>query len=266
MAIDYVVDYGCEPKDLLTTAGILGRLKGREQARQVIQVYREAGDDRPTSEMGFEFTRNTPEGEEQTETVLIDDLLATSAQLDPLAHHCSGCPANVKGEPFGCFGRIPYPISDHGERWLLLQLPQPHEAPLVWTLLGEHLRELNEQAAEVQAIREGGTYFESAHNPRRKLGEIALSGNNLFYLLFMGGHLTPARAAVTMLFFNVIPRNIDAPDMYKLTPPPPDADERYPFQFQPDPDVDDKSISAFKAFFHAMYAAWRLNVNLLIDA
>lgn len=266
MAIDYVIDYGCEPKDALTTGGILARLKGREQARRIIRLYQQNGEgDRPYDQMGFEMARSTPDGESETQVIRVSELLEASAQLDPFAAKCSGCPANRSGEPFGCYGRVSYPLSDHAERWLLLRLPLPHEALLVWTMLGETLRELNVQSADVQQIREGGTYMESTRNPRRKLGEIAVSGNNVFYLLFMQGHISPSRAGVLLLFFNAIPRNLDAPDIYKLTPAPPDAATRYPFQFKPEADLDDQTIAELKAFFHALYLAWQHNVTLQID-
>lgn len=266
MAIDTSIDYACKPKKQLTTPGILARLKGRDRARRIIKLYRDNNDNRPYDQMGFEFTRNTPDGAEATEVIMVTDLLNEAAALEEHEHHCAGCPANLAGQPYGCFGRVSYPLSDHGERWLLLQLPQPHEAPLVWTLLGEHLREINQREAEIQEVREAGTYFESERNPRRRLGEIAFSGNNAFYLLFMAGHISPARAAVLMLFFDAIPRNIDAPQMYKLAPVPKDVDERYPFQIEPDDEIDDRTVTELKVFFRALYTAWRLNVDLLLDA
>lgn len=264
MAIDYVVNYLCEPKDQLTTQGILARLKGQAQAQRIIQLYRDANDERPIDQMGFELTRNTADGDEETETVLVSEILEASRQLEPLAHHCQGCPANLKEAPYGCFNNISYPLSDHAERWLLLQLPIPEEAPLVWTLISQHLRDLNRHSDQVQQVRESGTYFESERNPRRRLGEIAVSGNNLFYLLFMQGHMTPSRAAVTLLMFGAIPRNIDAGDILKLTPAPADADERFPFVLGPERE-DDRTVFELKAFFAALYTGWRLGVDVLLD-
>ena len=249
MAIDYVIDYACEPKNALTTPSILARLKGRDQAKRIIKLYRDAGDNRPYDQMGFEFTRATADGDEETEIVMVTELIEAAKALDEHASHCAGCPANRTGAPYGCFSKVPYPISDHGERWLLLRLPLPHEALLPWTLLGENLREINQSDSDVQEIRDTGTYFESERNPRRRLGEIALSGNNLFFMLFMGGHITPARAAVLMLFFGVIPQNIEAPTMYQLTPAPEDAETRHPFQLQPEPDVDDSTVRHLKGVF-----------------
>ncbi|MEM6282463.1 MAG: hypothetical protein AAF787_09750, partial [Chloroflexota bacterium] len=108
-------------------------------------------------------------------------------------------------------------------------------------------------------------YFESTRNPRRRLGEIALSGNNLFYFLFMQGHISPSRTAITLLFLNAIPRNIDGGDIFKLAPAPADADEKYPFTITPSPDIDDRTMTELKAFLQAMYTAWRLDKDLLLD-
>ncbi len=134
MAIDYVIDYGCVPKETLGTDGILDRLKARDRAATVIQLFRENGDQRPPSEMGFEMTRTTLEGVEETQVVVVQDMLDRAAELDPLADYCAGCPANVRGVPFGCVGFIQYPISARAERWLLDRLPGIDE-PLVWLLL-----------------------------------------------------------------------------------------------------------------------------------
>jgi hypothetical protein len=59
--------------------------------------------------------------------------------------------ANALKRPFGCFGRIDYPLTDHAERVALLEY-HPSDAPLVWSLLGETLRELNEQSAMVESV------------------------------------------------------------------------------------------------------------------
>ena len=122
MAIDYVIDYDCEPKRKLTTEGIIERIKGRERAAMIIRMYREKGDDRPPSEMGFEFTRSTPDGQGETQLIVVQDLLDAADELQPLEQHCRGCPANRTGTPFGCTGFVQYPFSGAGEAWLLDQI------------------------------------------------------------------------------------------------------------------------------------------------
>src|SRR5215204_1403660 len=123
MAIDYVIDYDCEPKRTLTTDGILERIKGRERAAMIIKLFRENGDDRPPSEMGFEFTRRAAEGEEDTQLIVVQHILDEVEDLKPLEPYCRGCPANRAGRPFGCMSFVQYPISGKGEAWLLNQLP-----------------------------------------------------------------------------------------------------------------------------------------------
>ncbi len=65
MGIDYLIQYDCEPKRALTIEGLMGRLKGRDRAARIIQLYRENGDTRPPSKMGFEMARRLPDGTEE---------------------------------------------------------------------------------------------------------------------------------------------------------------------------------------------------------
>ncbi|MFO7323822.1 MAG: hypothetical protein DIU68_018995 [Chloroflexota bacterium] len=266
MAIDYVVDYSCVPKETLGTGGILERLKGRARAQTIIRLFREHGDPRPPSEMGFEFTRNTPEGEEETQIVVVQDLLDSAAELDPLAHHCAGCPANVTGEPFGCISFIQYPISTAGEVWLLKQLPTPEE-PLPWLLLRQTVTEMGYKGHSVQALRGTGTYFKEPHGFARNLGEFQVTTDQLFEMMFMLGHVQPAHAGALLLFLNAIPRHGEANDVTLVLDRALPADalrERFPFQHSAD-DRDDSTIIELKRFLKALYYAWSLNVRLLLD-
>ena len=146
MAIDYIIDYDCIPKQTLGTDGILERLKSQERAGTIIQLYRQNGDQRPPKEMGFEMVRTAADGSEETQIIIVQHLLDFAEELNPLAHHCDGCPANRTGGPFGCMGKISYPLSPFGEAWLLNQLPEPTE-PLVWLLLRQGIQEFATMAA-----------------------------------------------------------------------------------------------------------------------
>jgi hypothetical protein len=53
MGIDYEVCLKCPVKEKLGRSIILSLLKGRNQARAVIRVAREQGDDEPVAEMMF---------------------------------------------------------------------------------------------------------------------------------------------------------------------------------------------------------------------
>lgn len=266
MAIDYIVNYNCVPKETLGTDGILDRLKGRARAEAVIQLFRQNGDQRPPSEMGFEFTRSTPDGAEENRVIVVQELLDQADALDPLAHHCAGCPANVSGQPFGCINFIQYPFSAAGEVWLLKQLPIPDQ-PLAWLLLRQSVEEMGYTGESVLPLREGDVYFEDHKGFSRKLGEIEVSSNQLFEMMFMLGHIQPAHAGVLLMFLNAIPRNGDAPDITEVlnrTTPAETRRERYPFLITPDA-KDDTTIRELKLFLRALYQAWLLNVHVLLD-
>jgi|FLYN01.1.fsa_nt_gi hypothetical protein len=264
MAIDYIIDYACVPKSTLGTDGILERLKGRERAESVIQLFRKNGDNRPPAQMGFEFTRSTPDGQEETRVVVVQDLLDAAEELQPLAHYCQGCPANANNQPFGCINYIEYPISRQGEIWLLNQLPTPEE-PLVWLLLRQGIEEFGYDGSSVKALRgEGLPYFEETGVLARQMGEFYITTNQVFEMTFTLGHIHPSHAGVLLLFFHAIRRDMDADSIMNISQAPADARARYPFLLKPE-DGDDRTVRQLKAFLYALYVAWTLNVRLLLD-
>jgi hypothetical protein len=264
MAIDYVIDYLCVPKQTLTTEGIVERLKGKDRAEAMIAMYRRAGDQRPPNEIGFEFTRRTSDGREETMIVEVQHLLDEAADLPPLAHHCQQCPANRSRHPFGCIGQIQYPLSQAGEEWLLGQFPDIHE-PLVWLLLKQGIENFQYDGATVKALRDGETYFEARTPPMRHMGDFLLTANQVFEMLFVVGDIIPNHASVLLLFLKGLNRDLEAHVIMQLTPAPNDAAVKYPFQHDIKPN-DDPTIAELKEFLHALYIAWRLNVNLQVDA
>jgi len=266
MAIDYIIDYACVPKETLTTDGIVERIKARERAGAVIKLFRENGDNRPPSQMGFEFTRTTLDGEEETRVIVVQEMLDLAAELDPLAHYCVGCPANVHNRPFGCIGQIEYPISAAGERWLLDQLPGTDQ-PLVWLLLRQGVQELGYDGEPVKPLRATTTYFEERRVAGRDMVEFIITANQVFEMLFLLGNLQPAHAGAKLLLFNAIPRDVETEQIMQITTQALSADEiarDFPFQMSVQPD-DDRTITELKAFFQALYHAWLLNVPLLLD-
>ncbi|MCS7072649.1 MAG: hypothetical protein NZM00_14175 [Anaerolinea sp.] len=266
MAIEYAVDLGCEPKSVLGTAGILERLKERARANLIIQQFRAAGDQRPPSQMGFEFTRSSLDGDGETELLIVQDLLDRAAELDPLAVHCAGCPASLTGQSFGCIGQINYPISDRAEAWLLDQLPTI-EQPLIWLLLREGSQKLGHDSALTRQLRASGQYFEERRLRGRDLTEFVFSADQVFEMLFLMGHIQPHEAGILLMFFNAIPRDAEADTLVailKRTLPPQQIAAQFPFLLRPEPD-DDRSIAEFKAFFRALHTAWILDRQVLLD-
>lgn len=264
MAIDFIIDYVCVPKQQLSTEGMLERIKGKARAEAVIKLFRDNGDQRDVSEIGFEFARNTPDGPEETRVIMIQDLLDHAAELTQFESYCTGCPANRTGEAFGCFGQIQYPISGVAEIWLLNRLPNPTE-PLPWLLLRQGVEELQSDGTAVNAMRAPGQpFFQEAGVLARGLGEFVVNTNQLFEMLFMVGHIQPSYAGTLLLFFGAIRRDMEADEILAISRSPEDALEKYPFLLEPEFD-DDNSITQIKDFLRALYLAWGLKTRLLLD-
>jgi hypothetical protein len=267
MGIDHVIDLDCMPKRALTTPGLLARLKARTRAEAIIQLHRDHGDQRPPSDMGFEMVRRTPDGQEEVQVVLVRDLLDEAAALESLESHCAGCPANRAKRSFGCFDNINYPISQKAELWLLKQLPGPDDT-LVLLLLRRTLSDYLFQSADIARIRQTpGVIFQTGDRFARRIDDVQIATDQVFEMLFLPDVIRPAHAALLLLFFGAIPRDMDADELMRLTQPSEDHVTRRdtPFLLLPDP-ADDETITEIKAFFDALYVAYRLNVPLSLDA
>lgn len=262
MALDYVIDFACIPKAQLTTPGLVERLKSMHRARALIEMHRQEGDMRPPRELDFEFTRRTGDGKEVTSMLTVQHLLDEAADLAPLTHHCEGCPANRTGGAFGCVGFIDYPISGEGETWMLQQLPDMQEV-LPWLLLKDGLEAFQYDGQTVAPLRLDPTYFEERVPAFRNLGEFIVNSNQTFEMTFMVGDINPNHAAILMLFFNAIPRDLPAEKITSLSRAAADP-EGLPFQHKMGLS-DEHSIGQFKEFLHALYLAWSLNVMLGVD-
>jgi hypothetical protein len=260
MAIDYAIQYDCVPRRELGDDTILELLKDQERAEMMIRMFRQNGDSRPPSEMGYEFTRTTPLGDEETELIVVQDVLDRVEELNVRAHHCRNCPANRRGQPYGCTGFIQYPLSGVGEAWLLNQLPNPQNA-LVWLLLKQGIDNFMYDGQDIADLRrKGDTYFEDRKSPVRKLGEFDVNSNQVFEMTFTVGDINPNHAGVLLLFFNAIDRDLEADAIMSIGQA---SYEQFPFQLNPEPN-DDKTIMELKSFLNALYVAWALKVGLRV--
>ncbi len=266
MAIDTIIDYDCIPKQTLGTEEILERLKFRDRAHIVIDQYRRAGDQRPPTDMGFEFTRSHPDGTSETQTIIVQNALDNADDLDKLAHHCVGCPANASGAPFGCMNFIQYPISAEAERWLLDQLP-PTDQPLLWLLLKQSVQEMGYDGETVRPLRANPAYFEESRVAGRDMIEFVFNANQVFEMLFLLGHVSPTHAAILCLFFNAVPRQIEANVIVQVMNRLLTRDQiekHFPFSLKTTDD-DDRTSADLKRYLLSLWLGWKLNVDILLD-
>ncbi|MCC6614038.1 MAG: hypothetical protein IT320_11220 [Anaerolineae bacterium] len=267
MAIDYIVDYACAPKQALGSAGILERLKGRARAETIIRLFRENGDERPPSQMGFEFERTAASGENETQVIVVQDLLDQAAELTAYEAACVGCPANIFARPFGCIDSIQYPLTEQSERWMLNRLPDIDQ-PLLWLLLRQGVQEMGYDGQAVKPLRTNGVYFESPFVFDRNMQDFTFDSNQMFEMTFLLGHIQPSHAGILLQFYGAVPRAPEANDILKIMNQTMTAEEittQYPFTMTDD-DSDDHTIVELKRFLRAVHRAWQLGVPVIIDA
>ena len=273
MAIDYIIELDCQPKETLGAAGILERLKERVRAAEVIEWFRAAGDSRPPDQMGFEFSQSAPGRPGEKQLIVVQDLLDHAAALDQQAHHCQGCPANISGRPFGCIGFINYPITAQAEIWLLERLPVPDE-PLVWLLLRQGIQNLGYDGASVKALRDAEAadgngerrYFELPVAPQRRLGELRVSADQALEMIFgVGERVIPNHAGILLLFFDAINRDLDAAAIQEISSSALSIRDEIALEMRADHDGD-ACVREFRDFLRALHTAWKLNLPLYVDA
>jgi hypothetical protein len=135
-------------------------------------------------------------------------------------------------------------------------------------LLRRTLTDYLPNSAEIVRIRQApGVIFQTGDRFARRIEDVQIATDQVFELLFLSEVIAPAHAALLLLFFGAIPRDMDADELMRLTQPSPDHVTRrdVPFLLLPDP-ADDETIAEIKAFFDALHVAYRLNVPLSLDA
>jgi len=147
------------------------------------------------------------------------------------------------------------------ELWLLKQLPGIDE-PLSFLLLNQTVREFAPTGERVVEMRaKPGVFFQTAERFGKNLEDVQITTDQVFEMLFLNGIIKPQYAALLLVFFGAIPRDMDANALMALTEP---GEHSVEFLMKPEPD-DDESIVALKSFFEAMYFAYQLGVSLSLD-
>jgi len=261
MAIDYVLAVGCEPQKALGVERLVELHRTRILARSALAHMREDGEPRHPAEIEVQLTVRKPGGD-SGRGVTLQHLLDEAAPLDGVAHHCATCPAGLPRE-FACHRRIRYPIPEHVEQWLMARLPT-HLATTAGALLVRGLGEFSWDGAPTAKLRAAGTtYFESrvAYGVRWEGpdGNIEISSDQLFQMMFMVGHLAPTHCLMLALFLGVIPHDTS---VHLLKD---EAGRKEALAAASVPSEPDSDVEQLAAFLRALAVAARLDATILID-
>jgi hypothetical protein len=233
IAIDYLVEFPCEPKRRLGREGLLALLRRLARFRGEAAAWGDAA----VQARDAEF------------------------ELRPLAFHCVRCPANHAGREFGCYEALQLPVSAEAEEWLMELLPAalkgrestPDEAqqrPCVEKLLAR-LEELQIEGAAVDRHRGPGKPLERRKPAARRYGTLfrpqpVTSGQILELLLF--------RRDVPPVLGELVCRALGVWLDEKGDDGAPEAIFNQPVE----PD-DDPSVADLKLFLHALMVAASLD-------
>ena len=261
MAIDYVLAIGCEPQKQLGVGRLVELNRTRILARSALAHMREDGEKRQPHEIEIQLTMRKPDGD-SARGVTLQDLVDEARPLDTVSHHCATCPAGFTRE-LACHRRIRYPIPEHVEQWLLGRLPKQLDNT-AGALLVRGLGEFAWDGSPTAKLRAAGTtYFESrvAYGVRwaAEEGNLEVSSDQLFQMMFMVGNLTPTHSLMLALFLGVIPHDISVFDLK-------DPDGKTAalaaanVASEADPDIEQLA-----AFLRMLAIAARLEATILVD-
>ncbi len=261
MAIDYLLGVNCEPHRELGVDRLVALNRTRILARSALAHMREDGDARAPTEIEIQLTMRTTEGD-SARGVTLADLLEESRPLDKVAEHCGTCPAQLPRE-FACHRRIRYPIPERVEAWLMSRLPTSL-ACTAGALLVRGLAEFGWDGVPTAKMRAAGTTFFESRMPygvryESKDGNIEISSDQLFQMMFLVGNLQPTHCLMLALFCGVIPHDTSLHDLKD------DAGRQRALAHANVPSESDPEIEQLAAFLRALGVAARLDVPILVD-
>ena len=215
MSFEYILDLHCAVKEEFDTESLIDLVKSRNQAEAILDHLRREGNHLPPAEIQITRRMQTPHGIQDRETS-IQEMLDDSAALNPLAHHCTGCQANVRGQPFGCYGSVSYPIQGATEQWLMGLLPARLEST-AGQILTSTINDFEFDGAPVAQMRAQEPFFELQSPPARSWGgwfnKTTITADQMWHMLLCLEGLTPAHCLMLALFLGMIPHETPPQDL-----------------------------------------------------
>jgi hypothetical protein len=204
MGIDYVIDLDCEPKQALTTEGIVNLIKARNRAETILNMARSDGDNRPPSQITFKVAVNR-QGKVETQDVSVQALLDQAAALEGHRNKCASCPANRENpNGYGCYDSISYPLEPDTEAFLMARLPDKLETTAGY-MFASAVRDFGWDGAQAADMRsQGETFFRLRRPLHRQWPDLQLTSDQLFHMMFHVGHIGTSHALMLALFFGFV--------------------------------------------------------------
>ena len=213
MGIDYALEWPCEPRRALSTALLVGLVK---QRRTIDSILSQLPPGKTPSEITIQRVVTGPRGPVR-ESATLQQMLDETRALDTHASACVGCPANGKGDPYGCVDYIPYPIEPSTESWTLSLLPQDAEST-AGTFLRSALREMSYDGDSARELRgkDAGLFSLSNAAVRSWADGTIVTFDQVFEMLFMVERVDPPHGMILLLLMGLLPYDLPPDDILRL--------------------------------------------------
>lgn len=246
MAVDFVLKFPCEVRKRIPEAKLVELVGHRAMAEFAVAQIRQANPDLPLESLldryQLRVSQTRQDGTTEQTPMTVAQIAALAKPLEPFSAQCGPCRANVADRPFGCIGKINYPITTEAESWLLSRLPADpgdHSLNKLFQLLGD----FGIDGQPVEAVRE--RLCESRQPLVRRwmtpAGVRKVTSSQLLQMLVFAGGVVPPQASAYTFVLGL--------ERVLSDPHPPSA-----------------NIEQFKTFMCAVVMSARLEAEIAVSA
>jgi hypothetical protein len=268
MPIRFDIDLPCQPREDLAPDQLSYLIGLVERASSVRERFtRETGEVDP-ARMRFRERVVSAAGGESTRERTVAELLAEAAPLEPLAFHCTNCPASVQGGAYGCSGAIELPLSAAAQCWLLERLG-PDGSRSLELFRGAVEAHRYGEAPVLAAWRRAG-FLEGETAPVTERGDFVANADMILAELLLVGDLMPNHLLGVLLHLNALRTSDgrggdDFVAFVEQLGATESAEDAPSIEYTLLPEQgDDPSVADLKLFLFAAYTALSLQVTLRV--
>jgi hypothetical protein len=263
MAIEFMLECGCAVRQEVEARELIRLIKLRGQVKAIVEKARRAGNETPPEELTVTRVFVDKQGQKQEQQVSLQPLIKETIVLERYEEDCDPRrPANLIGEPFGCFGRISYPVLAVSEQWLMSLLPDSLNTT-AGVMLRNCVKQLGYDGSMLRPMRGKPAFFEHAEPVTTRWGEaFALNSSQLLQMMFCMGTMRPDHCALLALFLGLIPHDVPPDDLRNLKRR---AEVMEDIDVPQAPAADAPQLVQVAHFLRALKAAASLNVSLMVQ-
>ena len=273
MAVDYIINKVCAVKEELGSNELVQLIKSRTWASQLFQHLLEEGmSEEQALDIRYTVQTRVQNGESKTRQVTVREIFSQSDALKGLSHHCQDCPLN-RGEGFGCYDAVNYPISAEAERWLAVRTERAIKAGLPNSILveavtGEFFGNLRSDPNGVYLV--ASEPYEVLVE-KKVMRKVKVDTNQVLDMMFAVGVMERTHQMFLILFSGGVRITQEEPDPtqfrqgVQIASVSSEGGANYwIFDLPPEPS-DDHSIRQLKTYLRLVFAAFATGSELEVD-